>query len=511
MGMKEHYPTLLKALQQKRFYVLLVIATAAFFYQCSTREQAEIKENVIVMENRQEGTTSWLINVPEKHCDTPDHQFCRRPQIEGYCSKDSYLAGDTLKIFISTDPASAYTIDLYRMGYYGGKGGRLMKSLGKMDGTPQPVPEAGKNNLVECRWDIAYSMVIPEGWTSGVYLGKLTALNDSSQAYVVFILKDRREADITFQCSDLTWQAYNRWPYWHSMYDEGQNPWVNTNGARISFDRPYALYVNNLPSDFNELSNGGGEFLLWEFPLAFWLEREGYDVTYITSTDTHADAAGLLRSKAFLSVGHDEYWTHRMFDNVKNARDHGVNLLFLSGNSVDGTVYLDASSDGRPNRITGRLPEREFDNEDELMGNSSYGVGYTDIVLENTDHWIYEGTGIQEGDLLKDLVGWEYHGYPLKKDSSLIVLGRGKIKPNKFSDPDAPDHAMVIYTAEKGNFVFNAGTCFWSMPLSSPPGYQNPVNNQGEVGKQVMDFTKEDPRIQRMTKNLLDRAIRLQP
>ena len=58
--------------------------------------------------------------------------------------------------------------------------------------------------------------------------------------------------------------------------------------------------------DFAPLSNGSGEFLLWEFPLAFWLEKEGYDVTYISDTDTHADPEGLLRRKAYLSVGHDE-------------------------------------------------------------------------------------------------------------------------------------------------------------------------------------------------------------
>ena len=57
-----------------------------------------------------------------------------------------------------------------------------------------------------------------------------------------------------------------------------------------------------------------------EFPLAFWLEKEGYDVTYISNVDTHADAKGLLRAKAFLSVGHDEYWTERMFENVTQAR-----------------------------------------------------------------------------------------------------------------------------------------------------------------------------------------------
>ncbi len=509
-------PSTIKQVPMKTFRILMIgilmISIGLLFYQCNPkpdRHEERNEGNPIVAENRREGTTSWLIKVPEKNCAYPDHQFCRRPQIEGYCSKSSYAAGDTLNVFISTDPASSYTIDLYRMGYYNGKGGRLLKSVGPLEGQPQTVPVAGKNNLVECRRANAYQMTIPEDWISGVYLGKLTALKDSSQAYIVLIIKDHRSADAIFQCSDMTWQAYNRWPYWHAMYDEGQKPWVNTNGARISFDRPYALYVNLLPSDFNGLSNGSGEFLLWEFPLAYWMEKEGYDVTYISGTDTHADAQGLLRSKAFLSVGHDEYWTPQMFENVKNARDKGGNLLFLCGNSVDGTVYLDPSSDGRPNRITGRLPQREFDNEQDLMGEVSYGVGYGDVVFRNTSHWVYEGTAMPEGDTVKDLLGWEYHGAPLKKDSSLIVLGTGKLQPNKFSGSKSPDHNTILYTSKKGNFVFNAGTCFWSLPLSSPPGFQNPVCNQGDLGKRVIDFTKDDPRIQRMTKNLLNRAIHL--
>ena len=475
---------------------------------CKPAAEAEKTiKNPIVLENKHEGTTSWLIKVPEKNCEYPDHRYCRRPQVEGYCSQTSYAKGDTLEIFVSTDPSSQYSLDIFRMGYYGGKGGRLMTSVGTLDGKPQPVPTAGTNNLVECKWDKSYQMTIPNDWTSGVYLGKLTALSDSSQSYVVFIVKDDRRSDILFQSSDMTWIAYNRWPYWHAMYDEGQKPWVNTNGARISFDRPYALYVNELPMAFNPLSNGSGEFLMWEFPLAFWLEKEGYDVSYISGVDTHADREGLLRGKAYISVGHDEYWTHAMVDNVKNARDKGVNLLFLCGNSVDGTVYLDPSSDGRPNRITGRLPEREFKDEQDLMGSTSYGVGYGDIVLKPSNHWIYEGTGVQQDSILKHLLGWEYHGYPLKDDPSLVLLGSTKPTKNKFTDDNPPDHTVTIYTGSKGNFIFNAGTCFWSLPLSTPPGFQNPVCNQGDQGNPKVDYKREDPRIQRMTKNLLDHAI----
>lgn len=489
-------------MNRRTFLFCLVLLGAA----CESRREPAESTNLIAAENKKEGTTSWLINVTEERCDYPDHQYCRRPEVEGYCSQSSYQTGDTLRIYVSTDTATSYDLSIYRMGYYQGKGGRLMQSIGPLQGTPQLFDKAGKNNLIECSWAVAHEMIVPEDWLSGVYLGKLTT-QDNMQAYVIFIVKDQRPSDILFQCSDMTWQAYNRWPYWHAMYDEGQQPWVNTNGARISFDRPYSLYVNNLPSDFNPLSNGAGEFLLWEFPLSYWLEQQGYDVSYISNTDTHADAGRLRKAKAFLSVGHDEYWTPDMVRNAGAARDAGVNLLFLSGNSVDGVVYLDPSTDGRPVRITGRLPQRELSDEEELMGSTSYGVGYADIVVKNTDHWIFEGTGLSDGDTLKDMVGWEYHGFPLKKDSSLIVLGTGKLQPNKFSDADAPDHAMVIYTASKGNFVFNAGTCFWNLPLSSPPGFKEPVNNQGDLGKREFQFSKGDINIQKITKNLMDRAV----
>jgi hypothetical protein len=339
-------------------------------------------------------------------------------------------------------------------------------------------------------------------------MGKLTAKKDNSQAYVVFIVKDNRKADFLFQCSDLTWQAYNRWPQWHSLYDEGQQPWVNTNGARASFDRPYGLYVNGLPSDFNPLSNGGGEFLLWEHPLAFWMEKEGYDVSYISNTDTHADAATLLRTRGFLSVGHDEYWTDAMYKNVMAARDAGVNLLFLSGNSVNGKVYLAPATDGRPNRVTGRVPgERLFANEQHLMGSSSYGVGYTSFVCKAPHHWLFENTGMKQNDSIENFVGWEYHGLPLGDNKNTVVVAQNKIQPNKFRDKEAPDHAATVYTTEKGNFVFNAGTCWWSMLLAAPPGYQNPVNNQGPQNYKVIDFSKGDKRVQQMTKNLLSRCL----
>ena len=448
-------------------------------------------ENPIVAENAKEGTTDWLL---EKTDVNYNH---RSTAIEGYCSHLSLSAGETLTVYVSTNPVASFRCDIYRMGYYGGKGGRHVHTVTSQQGITQPDPELGDRNVYECDWKPSFQLEIPSEWLSGVYLGKLTADSSGLQSYIVFIVRDGRKADFLFQCSDFTWQAYNRWPAWASLYDYEGNRWETRRSNDISFDRPYSRYYNGLPADIDAVTpiTGSGEFLLWEFPLAYWMEQHGYDVTYISNMDTHQDRAGLQRAKGFLSVGHDEYWTRQMYDNVAAARDAGVNLIFLSGNSLSGEIVLKPASDGRPERIFAR--SRMFPDEEQLMGASSYGVGLGDWTCRQPDHWIFEGTGMKADESIEGLVGWEFHGPPLRNDPSLIVLARGKLDEAD-GEEEEHDHTAVIYDGPRNNFVFNAATCWWNMPLSSPPGFINP--NRG-------DFRNDDPRVQRMTRNLLDRCL----
>ena len=454
-------------------------------------------DNAVIKENRRPGTRDWLLtNVQPVTAVTRDDPFQRRRAIEGYCARASVRAGESLDCFVGTDTASKYKVEVYRLGYYGGDGGRLVSTLGPFTGATQPDPIEGPKQLMESKWKKSFEIKIPADWLSGVYLGKLTSLDRGYQSYLVFIVRDDRRADFIFQCSDLTWQAYNRWPGWRSLYDWGTNKWHTSVGAEVSFDRPYGIYYNLLPSEFNPLSNGSGEFLLWEFPLAFWMEKEGYDVTYISNLDTHGDPNGLLRARGFLSVGHDEYWTEEMFQNVARARDSGISLAFFSGNSVSGRIYLKPSTDGRPSRIFGRI--ETFRGEQELMGATSYGVGAADWICVKPNHWVFEGTGIKEGDGIPQLVGWEYHGPPLRDDPNLTVLARGKVKV--YSNLTDKEYASTIYLGPKGNFVFNAGTCWWNMVISKPPGYKNPPKVEFQT----------DARVERMTKNILAQMIRQQ-
>jgi len=455
--------------------------------------------SVIVDENRRPGTTDWQLTFVRT-------QNYRSEMIEGYCSHTSVRAGEKLGVFLSANPGTDVTIDVYRIGYYGGKGGRHVTTLGPFAVAPQPTPPVGENRLRECQWDRTTEITIPRDWVSGVYLGKLSCRGHRYQSYIIWVVRDDRPADLLFQTSDTTWQAYNKWPEAHSLYDtdEPKRPWNAT--TWISYDRPYGFYPQVVSQP---LSQGSGEFLLWEYPLCFWLEQHGYDVSYISNIDTHADGPGLARAKGFLSVAHDEYWSLEMYENVRAAIQRGLSVAFLCGNSVSGVVPLNLkNSAGRPHRLLYRRGmfggttsahvtekwEEHGPDESLLVGarTMSPANGSGNWIVTQADHWIFAGTGMKNGDLIPGLVGWEHHGEP-GKVPGLAVIAAG---PTLKAGGEASSFAATVYPGPKGNWVFNAATIFWSMGLAQPPGLVPPYSHLGRPHG-------VDARVQKITANFL--------
>ena len=487
---------------------------------------AQAASDLVRQENAKPGTRDWMLTKTHITHSEPDSLW-RSPAIEGYCSETSVRAGETLKIMVSTNPVSEFDLEIFRTGYYGGDGGRSMKRFDSLQGKTQPDPPVGADRLRECKWEPSVEFEIPDDWLSGVYLGKLTAKKEGLESYVIFIVRDDRPCDLLFQCSDMTWAAYNSWPNNEfSLYHNDKNGYTGYKKRKkwstdpndtgwVSFDRPYAQYCQDHLID-RPSSVGSSEFLLWEFPLSYWIEQHGYDVSYISNLDTHTDGPGLQRAKGFISVGHDEYWTREMYDNVSAARDAGVNLAFLSGNSVWGVVPLLPSAEGQSHRIIRResvyLGEElaqmfykrrgfEFNNQPGpdgalLMGGRTGGVGGGDWVCTKPDHWLCEGTGMKEGDTINGLVGWEWHSYPLLDLPGMEVLTHGETKAGNGA-PRTP-HEATIYDGPKDNVVFNAGTIWWAQGLSSPPGHVLPAHRAAQP-------QGVDSRVRRMTENLLKR------
>lgn len=476
-------------------------------------------DSIIARENGREGARDWQLT--RVRLETPKggtaRDAIRSSLIEGYCSRQSVAAGETIEFMVSTNPPVRYQLEIFRTGYYGGRGARLMTTLGPFRGEKQPDPPVDAARVRACRWTPATSLKIPGDWPSGVYLGRLTTLPDSDklpywQSYVIFVVRDDRPADILFQCSDNTWQAYNRWPDSYSLYDDGSPGMVSPLGVGVSFDRPYGKYRQIYD---NPQSVGSGEFLCWEFPLSYWLEQQGYDVTYCANCDLLTPDRA-LKTKCLLSVGHDEYYDLRQYDSVKTLIERGVSVLFLTGNAISGVTPFTPSADGRPNRIITRTavyagwersgraakegkPRDIGPDEGLIMGarNVSPVNGGADWIVTKPEHWMFAGTGMKKGDRIPGLVGWEYHGAPAELPG-LEVVAEG----TAWKGGTVPQHwTATCYPGPKNNFVFNAATIWWSQGMSSPPGHMLPWSHWNRPHG-------PDDRVQRITQNLLARALR---
>lgn len=457
-------------------------------------------------ENAKPGTPEWQLqhtkfdNEPTMIA-YPLNRQVRSSAIEGYASKTSVAAGEPIDFMVSMNPAGSFVVDIYRMGYYGGAGGRHYLRLGPFWAEPQPVPMMTIERLRECRWPASTTFTIPRAWPSGVYLAKLTRDEwFGPQSYIIFVVKEHRPCDLLFQVADLTWQAYNKWPARDSLYDDGTAAvWYTGPNVRVSFDRPYAKYCQVIDAP---LSAGSGSFLLWEHPLAFWLEQQGYDVTYCSNLDLELDADLLKTSKVLLSVGHDEYWSRAMFENALKARKDGLSIAFLSGNALSGEIiFYESSVTGAPCRTFAR--KEKFADEETLMGSSSYGSGYGDWVVTKPEHWVYDRTGLRRGDKISGLIGWEYHGAPLAKMPGLEIIASGPIYPPQSRGGGIREHSAVVFQCPKGNWVFNAGTIWWSEGLAQPPGHIPARTYAGGFGV--------NPHVQRITRNALDRMLKDSP
>lgn len=88
----------------------------------------------IVAENLNTGSSDWRIGRGQ-HRTADDVGL----QVKGYASATRVGAGQEITFFASVQPAQALKFDIYRLGWYGGSGGRLMLGGGWLPGLAQPA------------------------------------------------------------------------------------------------------------------------------------------------------------------------------------------------------------------------------------------------------------------------------------------------------------------------------------------------------------------------------------
>ncbi len=418
--------------------------------------------------------------------------------IEGYLDRSSARAGDHVQAMVEASAPHQASWALYRFGWYGGAGARRILSGGPFAAAPQaPCPPDPTTGLVRCAWTPSFGLDLPPATVSGVYAVKFTR-DDGYASFAPLLVVDGRPADLLFQASITTAQAYNAWGG-ESLYSDGSGLVPGGFATSVSFDRPYG--------------RGYGLGPLWdgEVPFARFLEQHGYDVTYTSNAEVAAAGATLLEGAgAFLSIFHDEYWVGEERDAADQARDAGVPLLFFGANAGYWKArFGDYASPANPRTLTcykmypqddpvqdagrtGRYRDPVIGRpEQELLGAmyQSWTILSAPLVASDPSSWLFAGTGLQAGDSIPALVGDEYDreldGFEVPAGTEVLAESPLVDGEGNFGRAQA-----VARRAASGALVFDASTIDWARGLD--PG--SPVH---------------DGRVERMTANVLAEALGL--
>ena len=271
--------------------------------------------------------------------------------IQGFADPFSVNIGDSINFKIES-PATAYAIDIYRMGYYGGDGARLITSLTPNISVSQNQPACDTDTttgLVDCgNWGVSATWNVPTTAVSGVYFAHIyrtDGVSDENQIPFV-VTNNASTSDIVMMTNDETWQAYNDWGgyslYSGSAGDSADSQLDSGRAVEVSYNRPFATRFDSIDP------YGRTFFFADEFPMIEFLEENGYNVTYVSQADVSAPGAAsmLEQHKVFLTAGHSEYWDPGDRTNVTAARDAGVNLAFFAGNLMWWETRWAADSNG---------------------------------------------------------------------------------------------------------------------------------------------------------------------
>jgi N,N-dimethylformamidase beta subunit-like, C-terminal len=459
--------------------------------------------------------------------------------VEGYFDDVSVSPGDQLVLRMRATEASA-SVYVYRLGWYGGAGGRLVGRWPSVAVASQPVavrdPSTG---WLACRWSPALRLTVPAAWITGTYVAVMRPAGGEPQ-WATFVVREpqiaggapsaappgpQRRAPILFVSSVTTEQAYNAWGG-RSLYADNSSgaPTVagTARAVKVSFDRPYLR------------TRGAGAHLAWELPFVRWQEAHGYDVGYCADLDLGRYPEVVSGRRLVIVAGHPEYWSPSMRATLEQAIAAGTNVAFFSGNEMYWRVRFEdaaGSSPGSPGTdpargrtlvcyrdpsldpLAGADPpvataawgQPPAAKPEGLVVGLSYGQvcdGLADLVVSAPDHWVFHGTGLRAGDRITKLVGTEFDTWdpdPASRPGNVALLCASPVRA-RLSGDDATGTTRqatqnsAIYTAPSGATVFAAGTMTWGWGLDD-------WGDRSYMG----ETTPVDARAARITANLLDR------
>jgi len=378
--------------------------------------------------------------------------------VTGYCWPQSVAPGTPIDLHLSSAGARPVAVEIARVGAR-----RSIVWSETVEADDHPTPRDADAN--GCDWPSAAKVRTGDDWVSGYYEVLLTIDVDGKQrqSHAFFVVRPAADSQhtILLQLATNTWHAYNDFAG-RNLYNGGTHASLQRPMARGYLSKPPGAgrrVTTTHPPDrdmnthvgyvrMNHLSAWAGSagWPDWEQPFLAWAEQHGYGIDVITNADLEEHPGIVDRYELLLSVGHDEYWSGPMRDTVEGFIERGGNVAFFSGNTalwqvrmedqVAGTASVMVGYKGQfkndPVYETDRIGELTSIWSDHLIGrpeNTMTGVSFTrggyhrigkrvtngagGYTVYRPDHWIFDGTDIDYGDVLgasATTVGYECDG-----------------------------------------------------------------------------------------------------
>jgi hypothetical protein len=428
----------------------------------------------VVNENKKPGTTSWQITGPQS-----------ATGIMGYADMVQAKVGNRVTLYVST-AAPTYKVEAFRMGYYQGKGARLIWHSKSLTGVQQPAcPVTPGINMVQCAWVASLTFSVTSQWVQGEYLLKLVG-SGGQQSYVPLTIYDpTSQAAYVIMDPVLTNQVFNLFGG-YDLY-EGATPCApdvypcSSRALVVSFDRPY------------QYGQGAGIYLSEVYPLTRLAEEDGLDMTYWTDITLATGAAPLDDHKVLISAGHDEEWSLSMRNAAIAGTDKGVNLIFFGASAILRKVRLRASPLG-PNRqiVNYRDPQEDplyatdpaqvSQNEwvqppanwspSELLGSNYIGFNNgAGAALMDSDptSWLFARTGLAAGATIPGVLANDFQQYQPSAPNppNVEILAHSPVQVEEHGAAFADTTYYTMPTSKAG--VFDSGSTQWIPSLDPCP------------------------------------------
>ncbi len=499
--------------------LVFLVLFAGLLFLLSFLASRSQTSNPITIENAKTGTTAWQMPVDK----------AATVQIQAYVDKRSVAPGQQLTFYVSTQQAGTpYTISIYRMGWYQDKGGREIAVSGNLVGQAQGYFNATQSSLINCstcyvdtgtglteaRWKPSYSFNVTQAWTTGVYLAKFVDAQ-GMQTYVSFDVLGSTTSAYVVVTADTTYAAYNNWGG-QSLYAYNSKP---IPAVKVSFDRP------------STQNYGSDQVLVFEADAIRWMERQGYDLSYISDIDLHTGARSLVSHKAYISLGHDEYWTKEMRDGVEYLRGQGVGLAFFEADDAYWQARLEPDSMGATNRTVVSYKVSTYNHD--LARDPLYGQDNSRVTAQFRDPVVHRPENALLGEMFSDVVHGR-HGFPWKVASpstaSTFMNDTGLTAGQEygcalvgyewdkvFNNGATPQGLQIlststtsndtgqadisnttVYTAPSHALVFDTGSVYWTSALDA---YQFAPDPRCAGTRQVV------PDIQKLMQNVMAALI----